>query len=126
MEYLTIYFEKIREHIKQIDTLNTNFYSNHEWDIILACIDTMEDAQEAIDYYKVQSFPTDCGGKYLFIYGLFQALILQQDSINTFLKFLEIDKIWTTQNDCFLTTIRNSRNDIVGHPTNRTEDKKTN
>ena len=46
MIYLTEYFEEIREHIKQIDTLNTNFYSNYEWDIILACIDTMEDAQD--------------------------------------------------------------------------------
>ena len=52
------------------------------WNKLCASMDTIEDSELAIDnYIKLPSFDGFTGG-YLFIYGLLQALYLQQDAVN--------------------------------------------
>ena len=50
------------------------------WETLYASIDTIEDTQHAIDHYnKLDTFNATSGG-YLFVYGLLQALFVQQDT----------------------------------------------
>ncbi|MFY7666137.1 hypothetical protein [Flavobacterium sp.] len=87
------------------------------------CLDTIDDSQKAIDHYF--EIPTDffSNRATLFVYGLLQALYVQQDAL------FEIYKCVFTSKDISKNTffeqfslnkqIRETRNDIVGHPTNR-------
>ena len=85
---------------------------------VTSCLDTIEDAQMAIDVFRLldpSSDQADKGSLYLAIYGVFQGVILQQDALMNLAKAL-----------CFpfriadfpvLEEVREIRNRIVGHPT---------
>ena len=106
-------FENVRSIIKQLDSTIPWEFSNFEWDKILACTDTIEDAQEVIKCYKNNYIRSSVGFPYLFFYGFFQAFILQQDALKGLCSILGISPLTTSQK------IRDFRNDIVGHPTDR-------
>ena len=94
------------------------------WNRFCASIYAIEDAQFAIDAYSEFPFPEDTKGKYLYIYGLLQALFLQQDAANGVSVALCNAQINLKENYPFLHTIREIRNDTVGHPTERTHGPK--
>ncbi|MFA5816356.1 MAG: hypothetical protein WC865_12115 [Bacteroidales bacterium] len=82
-------------------------------------MDVIADAQSAIDEYNSL---TDCGyqgGGYLHIYGLLQALFIQQDAVSNLNKALFDQKIDFKGEYPSLFRIREQRNDSIGHPTNR-------
>lgn len=93
-----------------------------KWNKIWASLDTFDDTIEAINFYKqLDSFNSDSGG-YLFIYGLLQAINLQQDAINNLHKALFNEDInWKIEYPQ-LYQIRENRNNSIGHPTNRKND----
>lgn len=107
--------ESIRKEFSESYTSTT--FDDEEKMNLLAAFDMIEDSQCAIDYYKSSVFP-DGNGSYLFIYGLFQALFLQQDAVNAVLCTLKMPNKQCSNFD-LLMKIREYRNDIVGHPTNR-------
>lgn len=100
-----------------------NFYNVQnelKYNQAFVSIDIIEDSQIAIEEYektkKVEGRST------LLIYGLLQSFFLQQDGLYHLYKYIVNSKI--EQNDffdlfSFEKEIRNVRNDIVGHPTNR-------
>jgi len=79
----------------------------------------IEDAQSAIDYYYNKVFGKSKAEIYLAIYGVLQALFIQQDAINNLSEIFKVftDKIWKKYPK--LKEIRDIRNDSTGHPTNR-------
>ncbi|MGH4122449.1 MAG: hypothetical protein ACREV6_05920 [Clostridium sp.] len=93
-----------------------------DWSKLCTCIDTIEDTESAIEYYlRLKDFDAHTGG-YLFIYGLLQALFLQQDAIgNLHDGIFESSKYLKDILERFqeLRNIREIRNDSIGHPTNR-------
>lgn len=90
------------------------------WNRFCASVYAIEDAQCAIDAYCEMPFPDDTKGKYLYIYGLLQALFLQQDATNGLSITLCTERISFKEKFPSLYQIREIRNDTIGHPTERT------
>ena len=85
---------------------------------IAACLDTIEDAQLAIEEYRLLDFSKNQTGKgklYLAVYGVLQGIFLQQDALMNLANALSSSyKIDDYQ---VLKEIREIRNQSVGHPT---------
>ncbi len=91
-----------------------------KWRQMCACMDVIRDSQEAIDaYVALPDFDAYSGG-YLYIYGLLQALYVQQDSIGHLYSAL-LDKTDLGTGYADLRKIRDIRNDAVGHPYFKTD-----
>ncbi|HEC88368.1 MAG TPA: hypothetical protein ENI52_03535 [Thermoplasmata archaeon] len=92
-----------------------------KWLKLCSSLDCIEDSQEAIESYKKSKFPLDVGKKYLYLYGLFQAMFLQQDAVihafSCIDKESDIKAFYRSYPE--LRKIRELRNDAVGHPTDR-------
>lgn len=80
----------------------------------------LEDIAESFDFYKIKD-DKNCslGEKYILIYGIFEALYLQQDALKTLFLALNIQDFDLKNDFPEINYIRNIRNDIAGHPTNR-------
>ena len=84
--------------------------------MIFSCIRTIEDTEEALEgYLKTDVDNLDVGVKYLFMYGVLQALIVQQEAVENLHAAFYIPY---TKNPS-LEKIRHIRIDAAGHPTNR-------
>ena len=84
--------------------------------MIFSCLGTIADTEKALESYLKTDFDSlDVGTKYLFIYGVLQALFAQQDAVENLHKALDI--LYTA--DPSIKEIREIRNDASGHPTNR-------
>ena len=110
--------DEIRDFInsprKQYELLSDSFF----WNMLCASMDTIEDSQLAIESYeKLPSFDGFTGG-YLYIYGLLQALYLQQNTVNHLSQSLFKKRIDFKNHYPELFKIREMRNDTIGHPTN--------
>lgn len=113
-------FNKIEKNINQIrQSINESYKQNIllknklKWDKLCASLDLIEDTVLAIKYYIYYKFPSNYEGKYLYIYGLLQALFLQQDAVNG-INLSLLDKDIDFKNkypDLF--KIREIRNDIL-------------
>lgn len=108
----------INDPIKQFSLLKNKKY----WNMLCSSMDTIDDSQGAIDHFINSEFPQDNGGKYLYIYGLLQALYIQQDAVRHLNLSLGTE-INYKRDFPELYQIRELRNDIVGHPTNRNDGK---
>lgn len=93
-----------------------------------ASCDLLEDTESAIDYYKNSDFAKkSLGEKYILIYGLFEAFYIQNDAIKKLTnaiinllnskEFISLDDFKEEFN--VLDKIKESRNDIAGHPAYR-------
>lgn len=95
------------------------FEDRVKWEKIWASIDTFEDTELAISHYlKLKKFHAFNGG-YLYIYGVFQAMNLQQDAINNLCVGLFNKSIEWKNDYPELYKIREYRNDSIGHPSKR-------
>ncbi len=87
----------------------------HEWfGSVCAAMDVIDDAHEAIGEYLRRP---DGRIGYLEIYGVFQALVLQQDGVCELMKALGVDGY--PADDPRLKKAREIRNDVTGHPSRR-------
>ena len=93
-----------------------------KWDKTWASLDTLEDTEEAIKYYLSLTDFGPFNGGYLFVYGILQALILQQDALNNLVFALFGEKIDLKNKYPELYKIREHRNNSIGHPTKRGND----
>ena len=86
------------------------------WMMLTSSMDLLGDTEYGIDSY-LQSDDGDAhpGQMYIAVYGILQALFLQQDAIRHICESLSIE--FTL--DDRLRGIRDLRNDAIGHPTNR-------
>lgn len=111
---------KIRLHINEIQKQALLMEKIEKWFRITSALDVVEDTAYAIGFYQNQPYPSELGGKYLYTYGVLQALFMQQDaveSINAVLRNTKSIDWKTAYPDAY--KVREFRNDVVGHPTNR-------
>lgn len=86
------------------------------WAMLCSSMDTIEDTELCFDAFLTQDIDRAKDGvKYVFVYGVLQALFVQQDAVQNFHEALNMPY---TQ-DPSLKNIRDTRNDSVGHPTKR-------
>jgi len=78
-------------------------------------MDIIDDVDSALQGYLDNDFPDQTGEKYLRVYGVMQALFLQQDALRDLIKAIHPTKVIQLK-DVFK-DIREARNASVGHPT---------
>ena len=114
---------QIRKSVVKADKMQTVF-NEYVWPQLISALDTIEDAQCAIDYYVDSAIP-DFDEAYLFIYGLFQALYIQQDAAGALYHIASTQSSFEKMQGSIieeygaLMKIRHIRDDMIGHPTNR-------
>lgn len=114
---------KIRDRINNPIKQTRLIEDKEKWNRLCSSLDVTEDTQSAIEYYQETEFPNENGGEYLYIYGLLQAFFVQQDAVSNMHKAL-YDVELNYKNDYKkLFNLRELRNDIIGHPTDRNQGK---
>jgi hypothetical protein len=91
------------------------------WNQICSSLWVLEDSLFSINDYVKSEFPDSDGLKYIFLYGILQALFIQQDAVAHLAEAFEIDIGGRSES---LTQIREIRNAAIGHPTKRNHRKK--
>lgn len=86
-----------------------------DWHMLCSCLDAIGDTEMALTAYREETQSLPMGKRYLTVYGVLQALYLQQDAVQNLATALKIPY----QRDPLLTQVREVRNDAVGHPTSR-------
>jgi hypothetical protein len=105
--------EAVRSHI------NTHRYQaallddSKTWNQICSSLDVIGDSLYAVQSYDSEQYPKDVGLKYIYTYGLLQALFLMQDALRHLSEAFGIPFELTAT----LKEIRNFRNASIGHPT---------
>lgn len=110
--------EFISDHRKQ-EVLLSDIPS---WNKLLSCLDTICDNELALESFIAFDWPNDYGKKYLLIYGILQAMVVQQKAVEHLYKSLNLQYTKETA----LINICEIRNDSVGHPTQRNKTKTSN
>lgn len=101
------------------DHINTHRYQadllrdSNTWNQVCSSLDTIGDSVYAISSYVESEFPSDTGLRYIYTYGILQALFIQQDALRHLSEALGIEFRISSE----LTNIRNTRNASIGHPT---------
>lgn len=115
---LTERMEKIREFINITSPRKQEalLQNNAMWNMLCSCMDIIEDLEYALESYLAENPENaETGRKYLLIFGVLQALYVQQDAVKNLHKALDIPYTM----DPPIEEIREIRNDAAGHPTNR-------
>jgi len=118
------YTQKIRDIINKSRKRHMLSKNCDLWNQLLSSLDVIEDSQEAIDAYSAGEFGKDKREEYLAIYGLLQAIYVQQDAVRNLGESLEISI--SLEDYPPLMQIRTIRNESVGHPTKREKKNKPN
>lgn len=92
------------------------------WDRICSSSDVINDTLQAIGSYVKSDYPNkNVGLRYLYVYGLLQALYLQQDAVEclfgTLRKCYPESLKFSYERSDDLKEIRQLRNETTGHPT---------
>ncbi len=104
---------------KIFDSSDQDTLSNSKYFEQMCCaLDTVGDTEMAISAYRCNKLGEDVSSKYLAVYGLLQAIFVQQDAVQHLCNSIELSGN-ILQSYPRLKRIREIRNDIVGHPTNR-------
>lgn len=99
------------------------------WTRFATALDTIGDTYLALQHVEVSGIPSpagpppwilDLGKQYLYIYGVFQAVFLQQDAIRDVWSFIVGEQLDTAALAGWQ-RFRDWRNRIAGHPTGRRE-----
>ena len=100
---------------------NSNLYEEHfktlqnEWDRLCAAMDVLEDTCLALQNYERDGLSSDEGEKYLRLYGLLQAICVQQDSIRHLYDIFTERPLKNTPNSAW-EHLREVRHKTAGHP----------
>ena len=111
--------KRIREHIQRQERMSPLIPIYKKWIGITASIDVLEDSSWAVEYYIENDYPSDMKGKYLYTYGLLQALFVQQDAADNIYRVFLDEKIKWDAEYPKAYAVREMRNDVTGHPLNR-------
>jgi hypothetical protein len=102
------------------DLANTSLFIENikphgfNWDLTWAAMDMIEDAQLAIQSYQEGGISSDQGMEYLKVYGLFQAIFMQQDATGNLAEGLALP-IPSIASDVEAGDVREIRNKYFGH-----------
>jgi len=107
---------KIRDKVNKLNLYKKRFKnSSKDWNILCSAMDTVEDTCEACLEFEKKGLGKNNGEKYLRLYGLLQAIYVQQDSIEGLYRIF-VKKQLDVRNYQNWRIIRNLRNMTVGHP----------
>ena len=106
----------IRDKINKSKIFREIYQDEQKFNVCCAALDVIEDAEEAISYYKNVTPNDDIGYKYIMLFGLLESMYIQQNALNSLGKALGMN-IQTESSR--IKYIRDIRNDIAGHPTDR-------
>lgn len=95
--------------------------SRETWSQICSSLDVIGDTSLCIEDYLSSAYPSTDGLKYIFTYGILQALFLQQDAVRHLSEAFDV----TNPPGSALMKIRDIRNAAIGHPTKHQIKKST-
>jgi hypothetical protein len=111
--------EEFRDIFNDLSRIAGEMFDNsRRWNTVCSAMDVIQNNEAAIKAYEASPNPSDLGGVYLMVYGLFQSLLVQQESLGNLFK--EIGATFIEWNNPELEKVRDLRNDCIGHPTSRT------
>lgn len=117
---LSVKLEELRESLQSSTITKSQVWLNKEagsWDILWSAFDNIQDSQKAIDQFPALN------AEYLGVYGLLQAMVVQQDSIQHLANVLGLPQLkWSNYPE--LQKIRDVRVATIGHPTDINKIKK--
>ncbi len=93
------------------------------WNQLCSSLDVIGDTELAMESYPLDASDTPFGLSYLLVYGLLQAMYLQQDAVFNLCESLGIPQ--GIDNHPKLKAIRDIRNKSTGHPTKKDKPKPT-
>jgi hypothetical protein len=115
------YTEKIRDFINEPRARYALLKNLGLWHQLCSALDVVEDSDLAIASFSAGEFPATDGARYLAVYGLLQALFLQQDAVFNICESLGIPE--KLESYPGLKEIREIRNASTGHPTKKERPK---
>lgn len=115
------YTSKIRELINTPRIQHALLKDQAMWNQLCSSLDVIEDTDLAIKAYSNIKPASTNGEKYLFLYGLLQALVTQQDAVIHLCEALSFSI--NLEDFPELREIRNIRIESIGHPTKRDRNK---
>lgn len=109
------YIQAIRNLINEPRKQHILFKNRPSWNQLCSSLDVIGDSTLAIESYPTLSHQSEPGPMYLIVYGLLQALILQQNAIRDMCNVLGLEE--NIKKYPRLEEIRGIRHDTAGHPT---------
>lgn len=106
---------KIRDLINIPRKQKSLLLESANWNKLTSSLDIIGDTELAIDAFEANDFPKDEGSKYLILYGILQALFIQQQAVQNLTEALNL----SYSPDPLLNEIREIRHDSIGHPSKR-------
>lgn len=93
------------------------------WDLTWAAVDMVEDTQLAINSFRAGgNGRSNQGEEYLKVYGLFQAIFMQQDAVKHIAEGLKLSEV-SIWEDANASAVRVIRNKYFGHHKHKNQDK---
>lgn len=114
---------KTRHHINRIEKQSELMEKKKKWLRVTTALDVLEDTNCVITCYQETEYPNEINGQYLFTYGLLQALFVQEDAVNSINVALFDQELDFKKNYPNAYAVREMRDDVIGHPTNRGNNK---
>jgi hypothetical protein len=90
-----------------------------DWHTLCSALDVIRDTELAFAAYADWGEISDVGGRYLLVYGVLQALLLQQDAVKKVCEVFQSPLSFSPS----MNKIREIRSDSIGHPMSRKKDK---
>ncbi len=116
MNLISTNVRRIREVITPVSVAAEISKNRRSWLHLTSGLDVVEDTELAIESYEGRfGTPMEFGAGYLEVYGVLQAMVVQQDAVR---RIAESIGVQADQHD-ILKKIRDIRNQAIGHPTNR-------
>lgn len=106
----------IREFIQHPRRLDPLLKDKPGWNVLASAMDVVSDTEQAITSYERCDY-TDKGMLYLVLYGLLQAIYVQQDGLENLVRELEGNEQYRIESEAEADFIRGVRHDAIGHPT---------
>lgn len=116
---------KVRDLVNSYPRQTELLKDSRNWQRLCSSMDTIEDVEEAIHEYMGLPEFSDIGSGYLYLYGLFQTLYVQQNAVRSLSKALLKENINFKKEYPNVYKVREIRDDIFGHPTDRDGDKRS-
>ena len=111
--------DKVRDCVSHPWQQHKLICNRKNWNMLYASLDAIEHSQAAIEYfYALPKFSVHTGG-YLYLYGLLQAIFVQQDAVSNLNLSLNNQKIDWEKDFHQIYEIRELRNAAIGHPSGR-------
>ncbi|MFX0201940.1 MAG: hypothetical protein ACFFCW_38000 [Candidatus Hodarchaeota archaeon] len=109
------YTQEIRDLINEPRKQHILLKNEPAWSQLCSALDVIGDSTLAIESYSTRSIESEPGQMYLLVYGLMQALVLQQDAVRDMCEALGFKE--DIRSYPLLFEIRRIRHDTAGHPT---------